>query len=309
MTEQEKALNELISYRNKLESIEYEDIKSLIQESIRHVPVATAKLHKGAAIDRVRLNKKSPFFTRQDDLTYVKDKRIIEKYLTEYGRANKPHEPVFYGALESSLIAHNRLTAITETSQLLKDTESVCLEGELLTLSRWITNEELIVAEIVFSDEALRHNPDTQVSFKNQFEQIKNHPMREIGLRLLQLFSNEFARKVKSHHDYKISVAYSDLIMNHVGLAGITYPSVQSGYQGQNIVLRPDIVDKNLELYSVSTHRLHKNKMNSLISNYYHTQEFGKDNSDFRWNLEECDEKRIIQDSIQRITSEEKKGI
>lgn len=302
MTNQEKALNELISYRDKLDKIEYSDIRTLIKESIQQIPITTAKLHKNAPIDRVRLNKGKHFFTNQNDLTYIKDKDIIEKYLTEFGRANKPHQPLFYGALESSLIKHNRLTAIAETSELLRDTESICLEGQLVTLSRWITNEELIIAEIVFSDDALKSSPDTQKSFQNQFEQIKNHPLREIGLRQLQFFSNEFSRKTKSHHDYKISVAYSDLIMNDLGLAGITYPSVQSGYQGQNIVLRTDIVDKHLELYAVSTHRLHKNKMQSLISNYFHTQDFGEDNSDFKWNLNECDEKEIIKKSIERIT-------
>lgn len=304
MTKQEEALNELISYRDKLERIRYADIKTLIKESIQQIPITTAKLHKNAAIDRVRLNREKPFFTKEDDLNYIKDKDIIRDYLTEFGRANQPHQPLFYGALESSLIKQNRLTAITETSKLLRDTESICLEGQLVTLSRWILNKELIVAEIVFSDEALQKNPDTRRSFQNQFEQIKHHPLRELGLRQLQFFSNEFARKVNSHHDYKISVAYSDLIMNDLGLAGITYPSVQSGYQGQNIVLRTDIVDEHLELDSVSTHRIHKNKMQSIISNYFHTQEFGKNNSDFKWNLKGCNEKEIMRMSIERITTD-----
>lgn len=300
MTIQEKALNELISYRNKLNSIEYDDVKILIEESIREIPIATAMLYRNAPIDRVRLNKKTLFFTKEDDLTYIKDEEVIRN-LTKFGRANRPHQPLFYGALESSLIRHNRLTAITETSKLLQDTESKCLRGELFTLSRWITNKELEVVEIVFSDEALKLNPDTQKSFKNQFEWVKDHPLRELHLRQLQLFSNEFSRKANSHHDYKISVAYSDLILNKAGFAGITYPSVQSGYQGQNIVLRTDIVDEYLALFSVSTHRLHKNKMQSLMSNYFHTQNFGRDNSNFQWNPNECNEERIISESIQRL--------
>ncbi|MEX0997802.1 MAG: hypothetical protein WDZ45_12190 [Flavobacteriaceae bacterium] len=303
MTDQEKALNELISYRDRLEKIEYEDIRNLIKESLRYIPITTAKLHKNAAIDRVRINRATPFFKKANDLTYIKDENIIKKVLTEFGRANKPFEPLFYGALESSLIRQNRLTAILETSDLIHDTEASNLEGELVTLSRWILKEELIIAEIVFSDEALKVNPDTLTSFKNQFNQIKDHPLREIGLRQLQFFSNEFARKTNSHHDYKISVAYSDLLMNDYGIAGITYPSVKSGYQGQNLVLRTDIVDEYLELFAVSTHRIHKNKMESSINNYFHTQDFGKDNADFKWNLKECDEKKQIEEAIKRITT------
>ncbi|MFH6987961.1 hypothetical protein ACHRVW_09465 [Flavobacterium collinsii] len=295
MTEQEKALNELISYRDKLDGIEYDDIKILIKTSIRHIPIALAKLYRGAAVDRVRLNEDKAFFTSQDELSYITKKEIIDQSMKEFGRANKPHQPLFYGALESTKIKENRLTAYLETSTLIRDKEKILLEGELFTLSRWRTTKELIIPEIVFSNEAIRNNPDTAVSFQKQYEFLKEEPMREIALRQLQLFSEEFARKKNSHHDYKISVAYADLLMNEGGHPGIVYPSVQSGYQGQNIVLRTDIVDKYLELTNVSTHRVHKNKMKSLMANYYHAVNFGDNNSNFTWNLEECDEEALIQ--------------
>jgi hypothetical protein len=294
MSEQEKALNEIIAYRDRLNEIEYEDIKTLIKESIRHVPVALAKLHKNAAIDRARLNNGTPFFTSQNDLSYITDKEIIDKYLTEFGRANKPHQPLFYGALTSEKIEHNRMTAYSETSTLLRDTELENFDGELFTLSRWITNEELIVPEIVFSEEAIAANPQTAASFQIHYQWLMKEPMRELALRQLQLFSQEFARKVRSHHDYKIAVAYADLLMSEGNYPGILFPSVQTGYQGQNIVLRPDIVDNHLVLANVSTHRVHKNKMQSTMANYYHTTNFGENNSNFVWDLNECDEPSLI---------------
>jgi hypothetical protein len=295
MTEQEGALNELISYRNKLDSIEYEDVKNLIKTSIRHIPVCLAKLHNNATIDRVRLNKDTVFFTSEDQLSYIRDPSAIREHMTQFGRANKPHQPLFYGALESSKIKENRLTAYVETSSIIMDTEAVLVEGELFTLSRWRTTEELLIPEVVFSDEAIKENPDTAASFQKHYSFLREEPMREIALRQLQLFSEEFARKKNSHHDYKISVAYADILMNEGGHPGLLYPSVQSGYQGQNIVLRPDIVDKFLKLTNVSTHRVHKNKMKSIMGNYYHTTDFGHNNSNFVWNLEECDEKSLIE--------------
>ena len=158
MKEQEIALNELISYRDKLDKIEYEDIKTLIKESLKQIPITTAKLQLGEYIDRVRINNSSKLFNSQKEISYITDENIIEKYLTEYGRANKPHEPLFYGALRSSKIQQNRLTAYLETSKLLRDNESINLEGELFTVSRWNVNSELEVAEMVFSDEALKNN-------------------------------------------------------------------------------------------------------------------------------------------------------
>ena len=303
MTDQEKALKELVSYRDRLGKIDYDDVKILINESLKKIPVATAKLKKNTPIDRVRLNREKPFFYCQDDLSYMKNQDDIKKYLTKFGRANKPHQPVFYGALESSEIGQNRVTAIYETSDLLNDTKSICLDGQLFTLSRWITSEELIVAEIVFADEALIINSDIKKSFDHHFESLKNHPSREFVLRQLQFFSNEYARKINSHHDYKISAAYSDIIMNKFGLAGIAYPSVQTRYKGQNLVLRTDIVDKHLELNAVGTFRLHKNKERILIANYYNTMNFGENNANFQWNLSEPDEQKIIKESIKDIST------
>src|SRR5690606_6787975 len=197
MSTQEKALNEIIAYRDRLDEIEYEDIKVLIAESIRHVPVALAKLKKHVAIDRVRLNKDIPFFKTQKELTYITDEEVISKYLTEFGRANKQHQALFYGALTSDNIQENRMTEYAETSTLICDTELVNLEGELFTLSRWITNQELIVPEIVFSEEAIVANPQTAASFQMHLKALMEEPMRELALRQLQLFSQEFARKAR----------------------------------------------------------------------------------------------------------------
>ncbi|MDP5199016.1 RES domain-containing protein [Flavobacterium sp. DG2-3] len=251
----------------------------------------------------MRLNRDTQFFTSQDQLSYVTDPVVIRDHMTEFGRANKPHQPLFYGALESTRIKQNRITAYVETSSIILDTEAVLLEGELFTLSRWRTKEELLVPEVVFSDEAIKNNPDTAASFQKQYEFLKEEPLREIALRQLQLFSEEFARKKSSHHDYKISTAYADILMNEGGHPGILYPSVQSGYQGQNIVLKPDAVDDFLELTNVSTHRVHKNKMKSVMGNYYHTTDFGANNSSFVWNADECDEKALIEEYSKRASS------
>jgi hypothetical protein len=88
MTEQEKALTELISYRDRLGDIDYEDIKTLIRESIRFIPITTAKLHKGESIDRVRLNGKTDFFKSQAEISYIKDQYVIDNYLTEINLTN-----------------------------------------------------------------------------------------------------------------------------------------------------------------------------------------------------------------------------
>lgn len=295
MNKEEKALNELVALSENLEDVDYEYIKDLIKNTIRSVPVTTTKLHKGAYIDRVRPNIEETLFFKEDEISYIKDKEKIEKYLLDYGRANKPHEVLFYGAIESSSIPEQRLTAIYETCDFLKSKECINLKGQLVTLSRWEVLNELEIVEIVFSDDALKNNPDTQKAFKFHFQKIMTHPLREIGLQQLKFFSNQFARKINTHNDYKISVAYADLVMNHNGFAGVAYPSVASDYAGQNVVLRPDIVDEHLSLKNVVTMRVHKNKMHSFVNNHKLVTTFGRNNSNFIW--EDIDQKYVADDN------------
>lgn len=288
--EQEIAFKKLVEFSNDLEDVDYEEIKDIISKSIRQVPIATAFLRKGWFIDRVRVNKGNQLFTKEDEISYIKDQYVIDNYLTQFGRANKPHQVMFYGAVESSEFWQPRATAIFETSQLLKEKDTVNIEGELLTVSRWKVLEDILLVEIVFDDDAIRKNPDTRAAFNHHIEQIAHHPLRELGLRQIQFFSKEFAKTVKNHWEYKISVAYTDLILhdkkpsiNGYSIEGIAFPSVPSDHKGQNVVLRPDVVDTKLALEIVTTHIVHKNKLKSFVNNHKYVTDFGEDNSDFTW--------------------------
>ncbi|MFK7906876.1 MAG: hypothetical protein AB8B69_17215, partial [Chitinophagales bacterium] len=177
-----------------------------------------------------------------------------------------------------------------ETSQILRDEEAINIEGELLTLSRWKVLKDILLAEIVFDDDAIRKNIDIRTAFNHHMKKIAHHPLRELGLRQMQFFSKEFAKQVDNHWDYKISVAYTDLILNDIKIHidgipidGIAFPSVRSNHKGQNVVLRPDVVDEKLELKVVSTHIIHKNKSKSHLNNHKYVTDFGKGNSDFKW--------------------------
>jgi hypothetical protein len=287
-------------FSSNLESTEYVAIINLIKNSIKIIPITSAILTKGTFIDRVRPNDGENLFVSEDQISYIKDKVVIDKYMTKYGRCNQPHQVMFYGAIESSIINKQRVTAISETSRIFKDVESINLEGELLTLSRWEVMEDIVIVELVFHDAAIQINPDTRKSFYHHFPQIFESPDREIMLKLLKLFSFEFAKVVSSHEhfNYKISTAFTNLVINDGILPdgrkieGITYPSVVSGYQGQNIVLRPDVVNQKLKLKYVTTHSLHKNKLKSFINNHKLVSDFGINNSNFTW--QDADPKFVV---------------
>jgi hypothetical protein len=205
------------------------------------------KFHQNAEVDRARLNKGDALYNHIDDLGYIKNQNIIDN-LTEYGRANKPHQVMFYGAIKTSPIDKPRVTAIAETSKLFQDKDGYNLDGENYTISRWRNREEFFMAEIVFAKAAMENNPDIKRSFENQirFADDLNEDDIEFYKEFLIFISEEFARKAKKNDDYKISVAYANLILEHPQIEGVMFPSVQTNYFGANIVVSPEIVDKYL---------------------------------------------------------------
>jgi hypothetical protein len=269
MTNRE-ALIKLKELSNQLEKVEYADIVQILKESIRKIPVPITKMPPNTLIDRVRKNiGENPFTDVHNQLSYIKDQNVIDKYLSEFGRANEPHQPMFYGAIESSLIGHQRITALAETSDVFQNPTAVNFDGELYTVSRWRNINELLLAEIVFSQDAINTNPDIKKAFEKQTEFAKQVAGSDLDFHIdfLIFISEQFARPKSSHHDYKISTAYTNLVLTNPSIHGIAYPSVQTKYLGQNVVFPPAVVDKHLVIDVLAMQRLYKNKMNAYLNN------------------------------------------
>lgn len=269
MTNRE-GLNKLIELSTQLDKVEYNFIVDILQNHIKKIPLPIAKLKAGTNVDRVRKNIGDSLFTSVDELSYIKDKEVIEKYLTAFGRVNMPHQPIFYGAIETSNIKQQRITAIAETSELFQNINGVNLEGELYTVSRWSNKEELNLVEVVFSSEAIKKNPDIKRAFEKQTEFIKQTGQDDLQFYIdfLIFISNQFARPKVTHHDYKISTAYANLAFRHQSVHGIAFPSVQTNYIGVNVAFEPQIIDEYFDIEVLSTQRLYKNKMKRVIANH-----------------------------------------
>ena len=266
-----EAFEKLKEYSKDLSAVSYEEVFDLLKNGIKYIPIPLAKVRKNAHIDRVRPNKGKVLFKHIDELGYIKDENIINKYLTSFGRANCPHQVMFYGALETSLIDKQRLTAIAETSHLFRNPETDCVDGEHYTVSRWESNDEFLLVEVVFSEYALKNNPEIAQSFENQKKLLQSHNLdkkeMDFHIEFLKFISEEFSKKVSNDYDYKISAAYTNIAILHPHVSGISYPSVQTEYFGVNIVLTPESVDKYLKPIICSTQIVYKKGLKSLIAN------------------------------------------
>lgn len=280
------ALDKLKDISGRLDTVEFEFILDLFQVFIGRIPIPIAKLEKNTCIDRARLNDGNNLFTKVAALDFINDPDTIDKNLTEFGRANIPHQPMFYGATESTLIRTNRITALYEVSELLQDREnSINIPGELYTVSRWRNNEELSLAEVVFAADAVRNNPDTQRAFHKQltFAEQLNSDDKDFFIDLIIFISNEFARKKVTHHDYKISAAYAALALRCSHIQGIAYPSVATDYYGQNVVFSPDMRRKYITVETLATQRVYKNKLPVFINNHKNCENPNADPDNLIW--------------------------
>ena len=271
ITTNRQALDTLKQMSLDLANVEYETILDIMRKSITRIPIPIAKLHAHSKIDRIRKNIGNALFSDvHNELSYIKDPAVIANYLTEFGRANKPHQPLFYGSVNSSRVGTPRITALAETSALFQDKNGINIEGELYTVSRWENIQDLFLAEIVFSNQAIEANPDIRTAFNNQQKLAAEggFPDMDFYTDFLIFISDQFARPKATHHDYKISTAYSELVLQHPDIHGIAYPSVQTGYWGQNVVFPPAVVDQYLRPTTLAVQRLHKNMDTMHLNNF-----------------------------------------
>ncbi len=271
-----EGFKKLQEFSKSLENIEYSDIIEILKESIKYIPIPIAKLKKGTCIKRARHNNGTFLFSSIDDLSYIKKTEVIEK-LTEFGRANKPHEVLFYSAIQNPTPNEALVTAIAETSRLFSAIDSKESKGEVFTVGSWRNRSDLNVAEMVFAESAIENNEGIKRSFEQQKKNVRE--MENIDTSFFEDFlvfiSNEFARVANTNADYKISTAYAELVLRNKNIQGIVYPSVQVQYIGTNLLLPPTVVDNFLYIEFLETVKLFYKKELTLDTRFgYFSKEF-----------------------------------
>ena len=280
--------------QRRLDFIDYSVVYQNIAE-FRSEFLTTAILKEGHYIDRVRINKPGQIFKSQGELSYISNPDVL-KNCKQFGRANEPHQSVFYGAVVSPEIKMPRAVAYFETSPILRNVDNIDMNGlngfiETFTVSRWIIKKTIEVVEMVFSDDALKNSTYVKLAFENQIKNYLTLCQRynlQVDIKSLidesSFISNEFSKPVNNHLEYKISSAYINYIWKNTPFKGITYPSVQSMFRGQNVALLPEVVDEYLELEKVGMCVFERrNGENSPIPVVKLAEDLGVNNSDFKW--------------------------
>jgi RES domain. len=259
-----KFLSEIQSH---IDQMNYDQIKTLCNATLPSIPVNVVEFkNENFSFRQMQLggingvyrareinNYENTPFKTVSEISYIpEDKKDKLKY---YGRANKPFEPMFYGAFDYTTACAE---SITNADEFLKKGST------MFTVGLWKFETPLILAELPHSEKNFKKFYET-VNFKPERIQLEHiqkanleskiHYRNGIEFEIAIFFADEFARfDSEKEHNYKLSNYYTDRIFNRINgfelpfdIDGIIYPSVTQSYQHKNIVLKPEVVDKKLK--------------------------------------------------------------
>lgn len=248
--------SDAIKYISELELLDLrqisdEELENKIDNYFKLIPYTGATIPVGVELFRARINVGDNPFDKVKDI-YIPPTDLI----TEYGRANRPNEQIFYSA-------SNFKQASFEVIQNLKYSIAPDRQVVFLTIGIWRVKEELHLTNIINSPVLHSLRQDIVEAFTHNQKLLNNGILKEDIVNannlISQFFSDQFTKdKIKSHHDYKISAFYvrrlkamNKLIADKHQSAkfdGVNYPSVAMKYKGDNQAIFIESATKKLEL-------------------------------------------------------------
>ncbi len=221
------------------------------------IPFAVYRKKPGNVVFRCRQNFNGEVFKKDKQISYPPKEHIIK-----YGRANFPHESVFYGCIPSQvkedegiIDAYN--ACILETDkELLSD-----VRGDFrttYTVGKWDTSEsQSNFAYLPFSHKAFLKNAMIR-DIANLFQQsaLQHYPKKEIDEVIIpfqKYTSLKFSGSKTSKNDYILTNAFKNALLNYHNLHGekldgIIYSSSMTHCAAINVVLTSEFADKFLRL-------------------------------------------------------------
>jgi hypothetical protein len=233
-----------------LVGVTYENIFRLVNE-LELSNIISFPIPDGVYVFRIRPSKKEPF----SKITEISFNPKAEK---KFGRANTPNKPMFYGSFAAPNMQNPIITNTAEIIHILANGNNKIENNSVeLTFGKWRIEKPLPVVPIIFNEIHLSKHKifrplyDSYMSYNQN-----NHRNKEI----IKFIAQEFSKvNIKSNLDYKISAAFTELILkNYKGkIEAIIYPSVRTDGEGFNIAISPDFVKQYLKLHSVVTIRMY----------------------------------------------------
>lgn len=264
-----------------LENASKEEIKDLLSETISQYPSVQFTIDSDNIIARAMENKGGRLFKNESRISYLKDKRDIEKHLTHYGRANLPLKPMFYGSVPSKGMPKPGVTAINETCNDILNTDPHLIK--IVTVGHWKVDRPISVLLLSYIPEYIRADTEIREYYEHLFEDMPSQFDKRCITSNLTFLSHEFSKWVRYSWEYKVSAIFTDLVLEKIECDGVLFPSVASGFFGLNVALKPNIVDSKTTLDSVFCCKVSKNNQIEYLGKVLNIN-----NGDFIWDINDA---------------------
>lgn len=157
--------------------------------------------------------------------------------INKYGRANNIGQSLFYGAVEKAV-------PFTEINAKV---------GDKFVVGLWKTVQDVRISHIGFTGEVKERLGSTRDLDAVHDFVIKTKSLGDLNSLVYEFLANQFTAHVseEQNHLYKMSVVIANMLMSSEDVQGITYPSIATSGNSDNIVLVPEFVVKGLALVSM----------------------------------------------------------
>jgi hypothetical protein len=182
----------------------------------------------------------------EDPFSFVKDIFVRDSdKITNYGRANRPHQQIFYSS------SHVKVAATEVVQNISPENYWFGKDIATVTVGVWRIKKPLLVSIMNNSSSLRKVRDDIRKSYNRYHDRIFNMKLSNhvifVDDILSEFITEQFTREVKEEHDYKISALYSNAIKLLRNIPefkpgfklfdGIRYPSVATRYIGDNLAI------------------------------------------------------------------------
>lgn len=216
-----------------IENVKNIDIKThnidVLKREIGFFPkgfkMAGIPISKGETIYRARIPDEKPM--QVSDLSYPPKQKV-----NEFGRANRPHNPIFYASSGGAAAVFEKNPA----------------PGDRVAILKWRIKEKILLSKIGYSDEVLkrlkssRDMDDIPEGLSPESESPGNSIMRDF---LADVFTRRIPEDQK--HRHKLTAAISEMYLKADEIDGILYPTVEMWGNEDNLAIETRVVDQVLE--------------------------------------------------------------
>lgn len=236
-----------------LENTSLEEIDNLINSVFKYIPFPTGSINRGEFLYRARVNENENEFENVSQLGLKIRSNDLD---SNYGRANRPNESIFY-------CSDNFGLACAEVLHNVTDSFNRKIKIAVTTVSVWETLKTINITPLFYSKPVLElrkevANIKDKLSKHYRSNKLFKEETLDVSDLIFEFFCDEFLKnEIRAPYDYKFSVWYmwklkrmNDLISSNFKenkFDGIVYPGVAMKYRGDNIALIADDLDKKIK--------------------------------------------------------------